>query len=33
LERKRMEVLHVYKDVEIVHAGLLEGTLKCLGSA
>ena len=23
-----MEVLHVYKDVEIVHAGLLEGTLK-----
>ena len=28
LERKRMEVLHVYKDVEIVHAGLLEGTLK-----
>jgi hypothetical protein len=28
LERKMIEVLHVYKDVEIVTAGLLEGTLK-----
>ena len=27
-ERKMIEVLHVYKDVEIVNAGLLEGTLK-----
>jgi len=28
LERKMIEVLHIYKDVEIVNAGLLEGTLK-----
>jgi transposase len=27
-ERKMIEVLHVYKEVEIVNAGLLEGTLK-----
>src|SRR6202165_1893765 len=27
-ERKMIEVLHVYKDVEIVNAGLVEGTLK-----
>lgn len=27
-ERKMVEVLHVYKDVEIVNAGLVEGTLK-----
>jgi len=27
-DRKMIEVLHVYKDVEIVNAGLLEGTLK-----
>ena len=27
-ERKMIEVLHVYKDVEIVNAGLLQGTLK-----
>jgi transposase len=27
-ERKMVEVLHVYKDVEIVNAGLLQGTLK-----
>ena len=27
-ERKMVEVLHVYKDVEIVNTGLLEGTLK-----
>ncbi len=27
-ERKMIEVLHVYKDVEIVNAGLLEGRLK-----
>jgi len=27
-ERKMVEVLHVYKEVEIVNAGLLEGTLK-----
>jgi transposase len=26
LERKMIEVLHIYKDVEIVNAGLLEGT-------
>lgn len=26
--RKMIEVLHVYKDVEIVNAGLLEGTLR-----
>ena len=28
LERKMIEVLHVYKDVEIGNAGLVEGTLK-----
>jgi transposase len=27
-ERKMIEVLHVYKEVEIVNAGLVEGTLK-----
>lgn len=27
-ERKMIEVLHVYKEVEIVNAGLLSGTLK-----
>jgi hypothetical protein len=27
-ERKMIEVLHVYKDVEIVNAGLVEGALK-----
>jgi transposase len=27
-ERKMVEVLHVYKEVEIVNAGLVEGTLK-----
>jgi transposase len=27
-ERKMIEVLHVYKEVEIVNAGLLEGTLR-----
>jgi len=27
-ERKMIEVLHLYKDVEIVNAGLVEGTLK-----
>jgi len=27
-ERKMVEVLHVYKDVEIVNAGLVQGTLK-----
>lgn len=27
-ERKMIEILHVYKDVEIVNAGLVEGTLK-----
>src|SRR5450432_3553202 len=27
-EKKMVEVLHVYKEVEIVNAGLLEGTLK-----
>lgn len=27
-ERKMIEVLHIYKEVEIVNAGLLEGTLK-----
>lgn len=27
-ERKMIEVLHVYKDVEIVNAGLVEGTLR-----
>ena len=27
-ERKMIEVLHVYKEVEIVNAGLLQGTLK-----
>ena len=27
-ERKRIEVLHVYKDVEIVNSGLVEGRLK-----
>ena len=27
-ERKMIEVLHVYKDVEVVNAGLVEGTLK-----
>jgi len=27
-ERKMIEVLHVYKDVEITNAGLVEGTLK-----
>jgi transposase len=27
-ERKMIEVLHVYKDVEIVNAGLVEGTLQ-----
>jgi hypothetical protein len=27
-DRKMIEVLHIYKDVEIVNAGLVEGTLK-----
>jgi transposase len=27
-ERKMVEILHVYKEVEIVNAGLVEGTLK-----
>ena len=27
-ERKMIDVLHVYKEVEIVNAGLVEGTLK-----
>ena len=27
-ERKTIEVLHVFKDIEIVNAGLVEGTLK-----
>jgi hypothetical protein len=27
-ERKMVEVLHVYKEVEMVSAGLLKGTLK-----
>ena len=27
-EKKMIEVLHVYKEVEIVNAGLVEGTLK-----
>jgi len=27
-ERKMVEVLHVYKEVEMVNAGLVQGTLK-----